>query len=114
MQGEFVESYKEHIQRLEEGSVHSGGIKFNSLFSELSFFHVCQPVLPPSIGHDLFEGIVATDLALYIRQLVKDKQCTYLELNCRVRQFKYGINANDRVCKVTPAEYKLSGHAVQN
>lgn len=106
-----VQSYREHVQRLEGGSVQSGGIKFDSLFNELSFFHVCQPGLPPCIGHDLFEGIVASDLALYIRHLVKVvKQFTYLELDRRISQFKYpGNDAKDRPCEVNPG-----GHAVQN
>ena len=45
-----VQSYTEHVQRLEDGSVQSGGIKFDSL----SFFNVCNPGLPPCISHDLF------------------------------------------------------------
>lgn len=111
-----VQSYREHIQQLEQGSVHTGGIKFDSLFNELSFFHVCQPGLPPCIGHDLFEGIVAFDLALYIQHLVKvDKHFTYLELNRKITLFKYlGNDANDKPCEVTPGSDKLSGHAVQN
>lgn len=108
------QSYREHVQRLEGGSVHSGGIKFDSLFNDLSFFHVCWPGLPPCIGHDLFEGIVSFDLALYIQHLVKvDKQLTYLELNRRISQFKYlGNDANDKPCEVIPGSDKLS--AVQN
>lgn len=111
-----VQSYREHVQRLEDGSVQSGGIKFDSLFNKLSFFHVCKPGLPPCIGHDLFEGVVASDLALYIQHLVKvNKEFTYLELNRRINQFKYqGNDANDRPCEVSPGSDKLGGHAVQN
>lgn len=105
-----VQSYREHVQRLEGDLVQSGGIKFDSLFNELSFFHVCKPGLPPCIGHDLFEGIVASDLALYIKHLVKiDKELTYCELKRRINQFRYQRNdANDR-----PGSDKLGGHAVQ-
>ena len=37
-------------------------------------------------------------------------------MNCGVVRvvFKSGINGNDTVWEVTPAEGKLSGHAVQN
>lgn len=96
--------------------VQSGGIKSESLFNELSFFHVCNPGLPPCIGHDLFEGIVASDLSLYIQHLVKiNKDFTYLELNQRINQFKYqGNDANDRPCEVSSGSEKLGGHAVQN
>lgn len=108
-------NHKEHVQRLHKGSVHGGGIKFDSLFNELA---LCQPGLPPCIGHDFFEGIVASDLALYIQHLVKvDKQFTYLELNRRIGQLvaKYqGNDANDKPCEVTPGSNKLSGHSVQN
>lgn len=75
-----MQSYNRgHVQRLEGDSVHSGGIKFNSLFNELSFFRVCKPGLAPCIGHYLFERIVGSNLALYIQHLVKiSKDFTYL------------------------------------
>jgi len=110
------ESYKEHVQSIAEHSTHSGGIKFDSLFNSLSKFHVCQPGLPPCLGHDLFEGVVASDLALCINHLVTvDKQFTYTELNRRIDQFKYlGNDANDKPCEVKPGSDRLCGHAVQN
>lgn len=110
------QSYKEHVESLGGGSVHSGGIKCDSLFNELSFFHVCQPGLPPCLGHDLFEGVVSSDLALYIQHLVTvDKQFSYLELNRRITQFKYlGNDASDRPCEVNRGSDKLGGNAVQN
>jgi hypothetical protein len=40
------------------------GVKFNSIFNELQYYHVCNPGLPPCLGHDLFEGVVQYDLAL--------------------------------------------------
>lgn len=42
----------------------------DSPFNHLSFFHVCQPGLPPCLGHDLFEDIVSSDLALFNGYLV--------------------------------------------
>lgn len=66
------------------------GVKFDSIFNQLAYFHVWQPGLPPCLGHDLFEGIVSTDLALYLNHLVsKEKEFTYVELNRRINQFKY-------------------------
>lgn len=110
------ESYKEHVQNIKVHSTHSGGIKFDSLFNSLSMFHVCQPGLPPCLGHDLFEGVVASDLALCINHLVTvDKQFTYTELNRRIDQFRYlGNDANDKPCEVRPGSDRLCGHAVQN
>lgn len=111
-----VESYKDHVKNLDEGLVHSGGIKFDSLFNELSSYHVCQPGLPPCLGHDLFEGVVSYDLALCIQHLVKvDRKFTYLELNRRISQFKFlGNDNSDRPCGINPGSEKLGGHAVQN
>lgn len=93
-----------------------GGIKFDSIFNELTYFHVCEPGLPPCLGHDLFEGIVSTDLALYLKHLIsKEKDFTYTELNRRISQFKYlGNAANNKPCEVNPGAGKLSRHAVQN
>lgn len=92
------------------------GVKFDSIFIELKHFHVCQPGLPPCLGHDLFEGIVSTDLALYLNHLVsEEKEFTYVELNRCINQFKYlGNDANNKPCEVNPGAGKLSGHAVQN
>lgn len=46
-------------------------IKFNSVFNQLNFYHVCLTGLPPCLGHDIFEGILAYDLKLIIDDLVK-------------------------------------------
>ncbi len=90
-----VQSYKDHVKNLDEGLIQSRGIKFDSLFNEFSCYHVCQPGLPQCLGHDLFEGVVSYDLALYIQHLVKfDRQYTYLELNRRISQFKFLGNDN--------------------
>ncbi len=106
----------DHVQTRDGQSSSSGGVKFNSLFNTLTYFHVCQPGLPPCLGHDLFEGIVSYDLALYINHFVKvDKLFSYLLLNRRINQFKYlGKDANDKPCEVSPEGVKLGGHAVQN
>ena len=57
------------------------GIKFNSCFNQLNYFHVCQSGLPPCLAHDLFEGVVQYDLALAIKYFVKQKLFTYVQLN---------------------------------
>ncbi|KAK3517984.1 hypothetical protein QTP70_029095, partial [Hemibagrus guttatus] len=50
-----VQSYSDHVQASDGQSSSSGGVKFDSLFNTLTYFHVCQPGLPPCLGHDLFE-----------------------------------------------------------
>lgn len=58
------------------------GIKVNSVFNALKSFHVCQPGLPPCLGHDIFEGILSNDLALYLKYFIKKKKWfTYKLLN---------------------------------
>lgn len=110
------ESHENHIQILQSGVAHVCGVKSDSIFNNLTYYHVCQPGLLPCLGHDLFEGIVSSDLALYIQHLViEGKHFTYSELNRRITQFKFlGSDANDKPAEVKPGSGKLSGHAVQN
>jgi hypothetical protein len=50
------------------------GIKANSVLHRLPEFHVCAPVLPPCLGHDLFEDIVPSDLTLRFKYLIIQKK----------------------------------------
>lgn len=70
----------------------------------------------PCIGHDLFEGVVASNLAIYINYLVKVKNFfTYSELNRRIRQFTYqGSDSNSTPSKVSEKGVKLGGQAIEN
>lgn len=110
-------SYQQIIKDLRETNSESVfGIKFDSVFNQLLYFHVCGPGLPPCLGHDLFEGVVSSDLALCINHLVnKGKHFTFEELNRRISQFTYlGSEANDKPPEFCPNSEKLGGHAVQN
>lgn len=107
-----AESYNDHVQQLvTSGLKSSAGIKFDSKFNDLSFFHVCQPGLPPCLGHDLFEGVVSYDLALYISHLIiKQKELSYVELNRHINHFRYlGSDANNKPSDVNPGSEKLPG-----
>lgn len=81
-----VKSYEQNLKDLDAGGTASAvGVKCNSPFNDLKYFHICQPGLPPCLGHNLFEGVVSFDLALYIDHLVnQEKQFTYTELNRRI------------------------------
>ena len=72
--------------------------------------------MPPCLGHDLFEGVVQYDLALYVNFLVKVKKWfTYSYLNNKITNFKYkGNDVNDKPNTVNDNGKKLGGHAVQN
>lgn len=91
------------------------GIKVNSVFNALKAFHVCQPGLPPCLGHDIFEGVLSYDVALYLKYFIKKKKWfTYTLLNRRISQFKYkGSDALTKPCTVNEGP-KLSGQAIQN
>lgn len=95
---------------------HYKGVKFNSIFNELQYYHVCNPGLPPCLGHDLFEGVVQYDLALFLNCLIKIKKWfSYTYLNQLIVRFKYkGYDANDKPSIVNENGKTLGGHAVQN
>lgn len=112
------DSYNADLDNLENspGLSNYHGIKFNSLFNKLKYYHVCNPGLPPCLGHDLFEGVVQYDLALFINYMVKvNKWFTYAQFNQIVTKFKYlGGDVNNKPSTISDQGSKLGGHAVQN
>ena len=113
-----IENYSESISFLDENPNEKShqGIKFDSVFNRLKYFHVCRPGLPPCLGHDLFEGVVAYDLALFVKYLVKTKKWfTYDHINGMIRNIAFKeYDARDTPVELRPNGDKLSGHAVQN
>nr|XP_055039672.1 uncharacterized protein LOC129427310 isoform X2 [Misgurnus anguillicaudatus]XP_055039673.1 uncharacterized protein LOC129427310 isoform X2 [Misgurnus anguillicaudatus] len=111
-----VEGYESAVKQLQtEGVTEVQGIKFSSVFSSLKNFKVCQPGLPPCLGHDVFEGVLSYDVVLYLKYFVKKKWFTYPVLNRRICQFKYsGSDALSKPCEVSPHGLKLAGQAIQN
>ena len=110
-------SYADDLQQLESNSLcMSRGIKFDSVFNQLSHFHVCQPGMPPCLGHDLFEGVVSGDLMIFLDYFVKtDKSFSYSELNKAISNFAYkGTDAQNKPCSLNPTSDKLTGSATQN
>ncbi|KAG7454215.1 hypothetical protein JOB18_024229 [Solea senegalensis] len=85
-----VQEYNDTVQELQNGDASVvKGVKCNSVINSLTCFHVCQPGLPPCISHDLFEGVVAYDLAIYLNHFVKVKKFfTYSQPNRRIKQFR--------------------------
>ena len=70
----------------------------------------------PCIGHDIFEGVLSYDVALYLKYFIKkNKWLTYSLLNRRISQFKYkGSDALTKPSPVNSELNKLSGQAIQN
>ena len=111
------ETYRSAIEQLETGDAPQvQGIKFRSVFNTLQNFDVCSPGMPPCLGHDIFEGVLSYDVALYVKHFIsKKKWFTYTILNRRINQLKYkATDAGSKPCEVSPHTLKLSGHAVQN
>ena len=112
-----VDNYKEAVQLLQESDVNDvKGIYCDSIFNTLKYFHVCQPGLPPCIGHDLFEGVVAYDLAIYLRNFIKVKHwLTYSQLNRRITQFSYkDSDSSSSPCQVNEKAITIGGQAAEN
>lgn len=111
------ENYNNTLQVISDSNIHNlNGIKFNSIFNELKHFHVCQPGLPPCLGHDLFEGVIAFDLFLFVKRLVEEKHISSIDVvNRRIINFKLGSSdCSDKPCEINAKGSRLSGHAVQN
>ena len=91
------------------------GIKFNSVFYDLQSFHVCKPGLPPCLGHDLMEGVVAVDIALFVHYFVNENWFTYELLNKRITCFPYaGYDALSKPPIIPMNATKLIGQATEN
>lgn len=91
------------------------GIKFDSMLNSLSYYHVCEPGMPPCIGHDLFEGIIPYDLCLIFKHFIKVKKIfTYNLLNRKIKKFPFkNDDAANKPGYFSPKN-KIVGHAVQN
>jgi hypothetical protein len=110
------DNYQSAIEHLAHDNVDNyEGIKANSVLHRLPGFHVCAPALPPCLGHDLFEGVVPSDLTLCFQYLIKQKKWfSVAYLNKRIDSVKLmGSEANDKPPYVNNLTLKVSGHAVQ-
>lgn len=110
-----TENSNDSVQQLTPDQNVIDGIKSDSCFNSLKSFHICSG-LPPCLGHDLFEGVVANDLALYIEHLVKaEKHFTYDQINRAISQTKLlGSDMHNKPCETKEKPKKLSGSATQN
>ncbi|KAJ8681969.1 hypothetical protein QAD02_017761 [Eretmocerus hayati] len=106
-----VESYNEAVKKIKKKDYQ--GIKFDSKFNNLKHFHVSKG-LPPCLGHDLFEGIVAYDLQLFIDYFVERDWITYDDLNNLIGKFPFSSeDKQDQPCPVSSTKDRLTGGACQ-
>ena len=109
-------SYDNYICMLQQRNENSlCGIKHASVFNKLAFYHVCQPGLPPCLAHDLFEGVVAYDVMLNLKDLMKKGWFSEEYLNSKINGFKFDtIVAASKALPIKKSSTKLSGNASQN
>ena len=110
-----ADNYNRALEVVSHDAVQSfQGVKKDSLFNELSYFHATSG-LPPCIAHDLFEGVVCYDLALCIDYFCSRQFFSYDILNGRINQFSFvGSDAANKPAEVPLRGDRLGGHAVQN
>ena len=113
-----VQTYNTSLQRkLQNGIIDShDGIKMNSPFNELQFYHVCSPGLPPCSAHDLLEGIVRYDMILYEMHLRgKLKWFSLKFLNQLISTFKFcSFDVRLYPPTISKNSKKLPGNANEN
>ncbi|KAJ8665138.1 hypothetical protein QAD02_006800 [Eretmocerus hayati] len=109
-----VDSYTRAVERVSETNVDSHeGVKFDSVFNDLDNFHVCNG-LPPCLGHDLFEGVVAYDVILFLNKFIAKGWITLNQLNHLIDAFPYSAEDRcDKPCAIQKLTGKLPGGACQ-
>ena len=111
-----INSYNGHVSDMNQHfNSNVMGVKCNSYFNILKYFHVCSPGLPPCLAHDLFEGVVATDIVLFINHFVSKSWFDMDFLNGRISSFPYSkTEARSKPVLLRLGATKLGGNASQN
>lgn len=74
---------------------------------------MCQPGLPVCLAHDLFEGVVDYDLALFLQFLIRTQRWfSYEVLNERIKKFPG--ESSDKLNTIPTTGARLGRHAAQN
>ena len=93
---------------------HSQGIKFSSPFNSLLYNHVCNSGLPPCIAHDLFEGVVAYDMMLFVKYFLKHGWFSESYLVSAVTQFSFDeLSRNSKCVVFEKTSLKIANNACQ-
>ncbi|KAE8746883.1 hypothetical protein FOCC_FOCC006303 [Frankliniella occidentalis] len=109
-----VDSYDNSLTRLAESrkKVYRG-IKFDSIFNELTYFHVCRG-LPPCLAHDLHEGCVTFDMKIFIDYFVDKEWFTFESLTKSLEDFNFSVkDKRDRPIPVLESHTRVKGGAWQ-
>ena len=93
---------------------HGQGIKENSIFNQLSYYHVCAPGLPPCYAHDVFEGIIQHDMLLYVQYFVQYRWFSLSYLNYQIDHYVYSRqDMSSKPCTISKTAKRLPGKASQ-
>lgn len=107
-------NYKTDVSKISDDVQNINGIKFDSVFNSLNYYHVASPGLPPCLAHDLFEGIVQYDFMLIIKKIVKKKYISFRLLNKKIRNFVLDIhNIHTSLPAVNENSKKINGQALE-
>ncbi|XP_064472077.1 uncharacterized protein LOC135386209 [Ornithodoros turicata] len=109
------ENYADCVAHLNDtGAANNKGVKFESLFNEVPGFHVCRG-LPPCLGHDVLEGVISYDVAIFLRYFQSKGWFSVNLLNARLEKLRLqGHDAADRPPALKEGFKTLGGQAAQN
>lgn len=107
-------SYNEDLLDITDDNPTVRGLKLNSEFNTLKYFHVCNPGLPPCAAHDLFEGVVQYDLLLIIKHFVQENYISYKILNNKLQNVNFDtVNCHTIMPYIKKSDNKINGQALQ-
>ena len=110
-----ADSYDTSVNlKANSNQTHVQGIKFSSPFNSLLYYHVFNPGLPPCIAHDLFEGVVAYDMMLFVKYFLKHGWFSESYLNFAITQFSFDeLSRNSKCVVFKNTSLKIAGNACQ-
>ena len=92
-----------HEQDVLLGNPSATGLKFDSVFNELSYFHTAESVTV-DLMHDILEGVAVYDLACIFSHFFETKVLTVAVLNLRLQSFNYSRTFS----KCKPPQFKTN------
>lgn len=84
------------------------------MLNDLSYFHVCNPGLPPCAAHDLFEGCFSEDMKFIIDYFINLGVFSYDGLNIFLHKISKVLQLNIRFPIFTKDTKKIPGCAYEN
>lgn len=99
-----IEMYNSPVEHLKtEGTPDIEGVKFESVFNCLKYFHICQPSLPLCLGHNIFRAFRHMMMRCFLNFGEKKEWFNLSILNWSIKQFKYSdSDTSSKQCEVSP------------